>query len=129
MYVKQPPVFEDPNHPNYMFKLHMTLYGLKQTSTIWYERLSSFLVSQRFKRGNVDTTLFTKCEKNNLTIVYVDDILFGLKNDKLGEQFAILMEKEFQMIMMRELNFFFSSKSNKIRKRFFSIEVSRQKNL
>lgn len=30
VYVKQPLAFDDPKHPNYVFKLHKTMYGLKQ---------------------------------------------------------------------------------------------------
>ena len=29
VYVEQPPGFEDPKHPNYVYKLHKALYGLK----------------------------------------------------------------------------------------------------
>ena len=31
IYVKQPPRFEDPHHPNHVFKLKKALYGLRQT--------------------------------------------------------------------------------------------------
>jgi hypothetical protein len=30
VYVAQPPVFEDPNHPGHVYKLHKALYSLKQ---------------------------------------------------------------------------------------------------
>ena len=32
MYVEQPKGFEDPHYPNHVYKLKMTLYGLKQVS-------------------------------------------------------------------------------------------------
>jgi hypothetical protein len=48
----------------------------------WYERLKDFLVSKGFKIGKVDTTLFTKKIKNDLSIcqIYVDYIIFGSTN-------------------------------------------------
>ena len=45
VYVEQPPGFVDHVHPNFVFKLDKALYGLKQAPRAWYERLSSFLLS------------------------------------------------------------------------------------
>jgi len=60
MYVEQPPGFVDHTHPDFVFKLDKALYGLKQAPRAWYERLSSFLISNGFAKGTIDTTLFTK---------------------------------------------------------------------
>ena len=62
--------------------LRNPFYGLKQAPRAWYERLSSFLLDNKFTRGNVDTTLFCKSFKNDILIVqiYVDDIIFGSAN-------------------------------------------------
>lgn len=38
--------------------------------------------------------------------MYVDDIVFGSKNDKLCDEFTTLTKKEFEMSIMEELNFF-----------------------
>jgi hypothetical protein len=37
VYVEQPPGFEDEEYPNHLYKLHKTLYRLKQASRAWYE--------------------------------------------------------------------------------------------
>jgi len=58
VFVKQPPGFEDLNHPDHVYKLKKSLYGLKQASKAWYDRLSNFLIENDFKSGQVDTTLF-----------------------------------------------------------------------
>lgn len=65
-------------------------------------------MAQRFKRGKIDTTLFTKGKKVDLLIVqiYVNDIVFGSKNTTLCEEFISLMTNKFDMSMMRNLNFF-----------------------
>ena len=60
VFVEQLSGFVDPTHPDFIFKLDNTLYGLKQASRAWYERLSTFLFSNSFVKGKVDTTLFTK---------------------------------------------------------------------
>ncbi|KAK2363148.1 cysteine-rich RECEPTOR kinase [Trifolium repens] len=58
VYVKQPPGFENHEHPDYVFKLKRALYGLKQAPRAWYDRLSKFLIKNGYSRGKVDTTLF-----------------------------------------------------------------------
>ena len=50
-------------------KLEKTLYGLKQAPRAWYERLSTFLVSNSFVKGKFNTTLFTKHVDSDILIV------------------------------------------------------------
>ena len=52
VYVEQPPSFEDPRHPNHVFKLKKALYGLKQAPRAWYERLSNFLLGKGSQEAN-----------------------------------------------------------------------------
>ncbi|KAL8091628.1 hypothetical protein AgCh_034040 [Apium graveolens] len=108
VYVKQPPGFEDAAHPDYVYKLYKALYGLKQAPRAWYERLSRFLLDNKFKMGTADKTIFTRQEKDDILLVqiYVDDIIFGSTNDALCKEFSDNMSKEFKMSMMGELNFF-----------------------
>ena len=108
MYIEQPPGFESQEFSDHVFKLNKALYGLKQAPRAWYERLSSFLLKNKFTRDSIDTTLFAKWDNKNLLIIqiYVDDIIFGATNKNLCEEFAKLMEDKFEMSMMGELNFF-----------------------
>lgn len=66
------------------------------------------MISQGFKRDNIDTTLFTTGEKDNLIIVwvYVDDNVFESKNDKLCEEFASIIQKEFEIAWWKSWIFF-----------------------
>ena len=72
------------------------------------ERLSNFLIEQSFVRGQVDKTLFIKRLNNELLIVkiYVDDKIFVDTNETLCKEFSNFMQKEFEISMMGELNFF-----------------------
>ena len=83
MYVEQPSGFVDPTYPNFVYKLDKGLYGLKQAPRAWYERLSTFLISNNFVKGKVDTTLFTKYIDSDILIIqiYIDDIIFGSTNE------------------------------------------------
>ena len=38
--------------------------------------------------------------------IYVDDIIFGATNEELCQEFSKLMQGEFEMSMMGELDFF-----------------------
>ena len=57
VYAEQPPGFVVPQYPNHVFKLKKALYGLRQASIVWYERLSQFLLNNDFSRGKVDNTV------------------------------------------------------------------------
>ncbi|KAL8119861.1 hypothetical protein AgCh_017105 [Apium graveolens] len=74
VYVQQPPGFEDPEFPYFVYKLLKTVYGLKQAPRAWHDTLSEFLLKHRFTSGAIDKTLFYNQTK------YVKDILkkFGM---------------------------------------------------
>ncbi|GJU84202.1 putative ribonuclease H-like domain-containing protein [Tanacetum coccineum] len=85
VYVTQPPGFKDPDHPDKVYKVVKALYGLHQAPRAWYETLANYLLSNRFKRGKIDQTLFIKKQKEDILLiqVYVDVIIFGSINKEL----------------------------------------------
>ncbi|GJU87743.1 putative ribonuclease H-like domain-containing protein [Tanacetum coccineum] len=74
----------------------------------WYETLSTYLLDNRFYRGQIDETLFIKRVKDDILLVqvYVDDIIFGSTKKSLCTDFEQIMHKRFQMSSMGELTFF-----------------------
>ena len=65
------------------------------------------MLNNEFVRDSVDTIFLFKKYKNLLIIqIYVDDIIFGATNNSLYEDFAKLMQEEFEMSMMGEPTFF-----------------------
>ncbi|GKA84861.1 putative ribonuclease H-like domain-containing protein [Tanacetum coccineum] len=107
VYVCQPPGFEDPDFPNRVYKVEKALYGLHQAPRAWYT-LSTYLLENRFQRGQIDKTLFIKRDQGDILIVqvYVDDIIFGSTKKKLCIEFEKMMHKKFQMSFIGELTFF-----------------------
>nr|GFB66016.1 retrovirus-related Pol polyprotein from transposon TNT 1-94 [Tanacetum cinerariifolium] len=103
-----PDGFVDPDNPNHVYKLKKALYGLKQAPRVWYDMLSSFLISQDFSNGSVDPTLFIRRNGNDLLLVqiYVDDIIFAASTPELCDLFANLMCSKFKMSMMGKISFF-----------------------
>nr|GFA15223.1 retrovirus-related Pol polyprotein from transposon TNT 1-94 [Tanacetum cinerariifolium] len=79
VYVCQPPGFEDPNHPDKVYKVVKALYGLYQAP----------------RKGDI-----------LLVQIYIDDIIFGATNKDLCKSFKKLMKDKFQMSSMGELTFF-----------------------
>ncbi|GJZ14947.1 retrovirus-related pol polyprotein from transposon TNT 1-94 [Tanacetum coccineum] len=68
VYVSQPDGFMDPDNPNHVYKLKKALYRLKQAPCMWYDMLSSFLISQDFSKALVDPTLFIYKEGKELLL-------------------------------------------------------------
>ena len=128
VYVAQPPGFEDPKHPDMVYKLNKALYGLKQAPRAWYDTLKDFLKSKGFKPGSLDPTLFTKTYDGELFVcqIYVDDIIFGCTDQRYSDEFAYMMSEEYQMSMMGELKFFLGLQ---IRQQRNGIFISQEKYL
>ncbi|GJS18498.1 putative ribonuclease H-like domain-containing protein [Tanacetum coccineum] len=108
VYVCQPPGFEDPDHPDKVYKVVKALYGLHQAPRAWYDTLANYLLCNGFQRGKIDQTLFIKRQKGHILLVqiYVDDIIFGSTKKELCDEFEKLMKDKFQMSSIGELTFF-----------------------
>nr|GFC69763.1 retrovirus-related Pol polyprotein from transposon TNT 1-94 [Tanacetum cinerariifolium] len=77
----QPDGFVDQDNPNHVYKLKKALYGLKQALRVWYDMLSSFLISHDFSKGLVDPTLFIHVEEDihDIKVTHMgNDPLFGV---------------------------------------------------
>ncbi|GJX39900.1 retrovirus-related pol polyprotein from transposon TNT 1-94 [Tanacetum coccineum] len=89
-------------------RLKKALYGLKQAPRAWYDTLSRFLLNNKFSKGAVDPTLFTRKTGKHILLVqtYVDDIIFASTDLKACDIFSNEMSSKFQMSMMGQMLFF-----------------------
>nr|GEW92028.1 retrotransposon protein, putative, unclassified [Tanacetum cinerariifolium] len=62
-------VFEDPNHPDKVYKVVKSLYGLHQALRAWYKTLAKYLLGNGFHIGEIDQTLFIKRQKGDILLV------------------------------------------------------------
>lgn len=62
----QPPVFEDPAHPDWVFKVTCTIYCLKKSPQKWNLELDAALVSLGLQRSSYDPLLYLKLQGNCL---------------------------------------------------------------
>ena len=84
------------------------MYGLKQASRQWYDRLSTFLISHGYRQCSSDHSLFTKQHLQSFTafLVYVDDIVLS-GNDLLEIKSIIqLLDEVFKIKDLGDLKFF-----------------------
>ena len=82
----------------YSIKLQRSLYGLKQSGRMWYNRLSQYLLKEGYVNNSICQCVFIKKTENGLTIiaVYVDDLNLNETPEKLIKTTNYL-KKEFEM--------------------------------
>ena len=102
IYMKIPEGFKMPDActPRNLFsiKLQRSLYGLKQSGRMWYQRLSEYLIKERYKNDPIFPCLSIKKSETGFAIiaVYVDDInLIG--NPEGLAKTAKYLKKEFEV--------------------------------
>jgi len=63
--------------PNQVCKLLKSLYGLKQASRKWYEKLTSLLIHHHYIQSTAGHSLFIKKTATSFTVllIYVDDVI------------------------------------------------------
>nr|GEZ14091.1 putative ribonuclease H-like domain-containing protein [Tanacetum cinerariifolium] len=61
--------FEDPEHPDKVYKVVKELYGLHQAPRAWYETLATYLLENRFQTGKIDQTLIIKKQQQDILLV------------------------------------------------------------
>ena len=80
LYMKVPDGISIPNQGTnrnmYCVKLKRSLYGLKQSERMWYNRLSEYLVQKGYSNSDDCPCVFIKRSSSGFCIisVYVDDI-------------------------------------------------------
>lgn len=70
--------------------------------------MDKYLRQQGFIKGSTDSNIYIKINNDKLLIlvVYVDDIIFGRNEEDMSQNFALVMQKEFEMSMLGELTYF-----------------------
>ena len=82
----------------YSIKLQRSLYGLKQSGRMWYNRLSQYLLKEGYVNNSTCLCVFIKKTENGFAIiaVYVDDLnLIGTPEELI--KIANYLKKEFEM--------------------------------
>ena len=78
IYLKQPEGCVDPKFPNHVWKLDKAIYGLKQASRVWYQKLKTILTAMDYVVSPCDPAIFYRYEddgQRSFLFVFVDDII------------------------------------------------------
>jgi len=108
VYMAQPPGFIDSQHPEYVCKLHKSLYGLKQALRAWNDKFTSFLPSLGFHTTYADSFLFVKKSGSSVVILllYVDDIIITGNASTMIDDVICALTREFDIKDLGPLHFF-----------------------
>ena len=131
VYIEQPEGFILGNDAELVCNLKKALYGLKQAPRAWYYHLDKYLQQQWFIKGSVDNKLHTKIGNDKLLIivVYVDDIIFGSNEESMSQNFTLVMQQEFEMSLLGDLNYFLGLQVQQTKDGIFLSQTKYLKNI
>lgn len=100
IYMEQPIGFCNNNNTNQVYLLQKSLYGLKQASKMWNEKLHNVLIENNFKQSLCEPCIYTQKIENDYVIisVYVDDCyFFHSKNSLIKKQLLNVLQNQFNI--------------------------------
>lgn len=100
IYMTQPQGYFVKGKEDYVCKLKKSLYGLKQSSRLWYKRFDKFMLSLGYLRCTYDNCVyFRKLEDGSFVylLLYVDDMLIAAKNMSKIQVLKKQLSDEFEM--------------------------------
>jgi hypothetical protein len=77
IYMKQPEGFVVKGKKELVCKLKKSLYGLKQSPRMWYQKIDTYMLGLGFTRSKEDHCVYFKLIGDHLIylVLYVDDML------------------------------------------------------
>ncbi len=107
MYMEQPKGFTQRDK-HLMYKLHKSLYGLKQSPKAWNQKLDAFLKNIKFVRSDAVFSMYVAQVKGVkfFIIVYVDDLIWVYNNKDNLLQVKEELSRKFEMKDLSNLHFF-----------------------
>lgn len=83
IYMEQPQGFVQES--SLVYRLRCSLYGLKQATWAWYEKIDSFLLSSHFTHCHSNHIVYIQCQEGDLLILvlYVDDLIITISSSSM----------------------------------------------
>lgn len=97
VHMQQPDNYDDGSKRVCLLK--KSIYGLKQASRVWNEKLRGVLISAGFKCSSLDACIFFKINESGMIFiaVYVDDVLYFTNSISLKTDLKSILTKNFKM--------------------------------
>jgi hypothetical protein len=95
IYMKQPEGFVVKGKKELVCKLKKSLYGLKQSPRMWYQKFDTYILGLGFVRSRDDHCVYSKKVGNHFiyVVLYVDDMLL------VGNNMDVIKEVKSQAIL------------------------------
>ena len=107
VYLRQPSGYEqfDPGGRRLVWRLHKSLYGLKQSSRNWHQTIDGWLCSYGFIPSGADPCVYVLREGKYVLIVvlYVDDLVIAGNQPSTIDRFKAAISVRFKMKDLGEL--------------------------
>lgn len=106
--MRQPPGFIVKGTERKVCKLKRSLYGLKQATRAWNQKLNAVLEQQGFKRCDADPCLYSKTRKGKkcYVLVYVDDLIVASEDDRMIKNLVEVLEQNFEINSLGDIRFY-----------------------
>jgi hypothetical protein len=99
IYMSQPDYFAEKGKEHLVCKLKKSLYGLKQSPRMWYQKYDTYVLSLGFTRAKSDHCVYYKAEGDRKLIIalYVDDMLFIGNSKEMISELKSQLSLKFEM--------------------------------
>jgi hypothetical protein len=101
-----------------VFRLHKSLYGLKQAARVWHTTLNQAMLKENFVQSKHDECLYIYSAHGDVcyAIVHVDDMIFACNSESLIDNKIKSLNNTFELKCMGDV------------KNYLGIEITRDKN-
>ncbi|CEG46295.1 retrovirus-related gag-pol polyprotein [Plasmopara halstedii] len=105
----QPDGYKNKKHPDHVFHLKRSLYGLKQSPRMWNQTIDKFMLELGLKKYEADHCIYVKRNDNDMIFValYADDLMIASNNNELLKSTKNALSERFDMTDLGRLKYFF----------------------
>jgi hypothetical protein len=107
IYMKQLEGFVVKGKKELVCKLKKSLYGLKQSPRMWYQKFDTYILGLGFSRRKVDHCVYFKLVGDHFiyVVLYVDDMLLIGNNKEIIKEVKTQLSSKFDMKDLGAANF------------------------